>query len=183
MHQLTGGVDLRIAKGEKHPKIEGWLAAAEKAWPAPAAIYEKTSAVPAGFETLLYPLPNGEEATIESEKKDGIIEVRIERGGKTVRDIFVPSSHASENLTFEGRMAWMRFDEQGLLSVALVGGRRLVSEEAGLELILGRSANLCITRAESGRYRIYADLMNHPALQVEMNGAKSALGPGQTIVI
>jgi hypothetical protein len=183
MHQLPEGVDLRIAKGEKHPKIEGWLVVAGNAWPAPAAIYEKTSAVPAGFETLLYPLPNGEEATIESEKKDGILEVRIERAGRTVRDVFVPSSHASEDLAFEGRMAWMRFDEQGLLSVALIGGRRLVSEEAGLELILGRSANLCIARGESGGYRVYADLMNYPGLQVELNGAKRALDPGQTIVI
>ena len=142
MHQLTGGVDLRIAMGEKHPKIEGWLAAAEKAWPAPAAIFEQTTTVPAGFETLLYPLPNGEEVPIESEKKDGILEVRIERGGRTIRDVFVPNSHASEDLAFEGRMAWIRFDEQGLLSVAIIGGQRLYSKEAGLELILGRSANL-----------------------------------------
>ena len=76
-------------------------------------------------------------------------------------------------------MSWMRFDEQGLLSVALIGGRSLNMRVSGLDIVLNRPGNLCITREKSGGYRIYADLMNHPALQVELNQRKVELDPGQ----
>ncbi len=183
MEQLAEGVALRIAKGEREPKVEGWLAVAEDAWPAPAAIYEKTGPVPAGFETLLYPLPRGEQAAIDTERNGPVLSVRVARDGKTVRDVFLLASHSSEALSFSGHLAWIRCDEQGLQSLSIIGGTELRVREEGLHVTLERAGVLCITRAESGSLRVYSDLMNDPALRLEVNQREVQLDPGQWCLI
>ena len=179
IRQLSEGFDLRIARGEKTPRIEGWLAVAENAWPAPAAIYERRCSAPAHFETLFYPLPGGEEAVINTRRDGAKLTVQVERGGKAVRDVFLLSSHSCEELSFEGELAWLRFDEQGLQSVAMIGGRELRIEEAGLDVALVRAGVLCLTREESGKVRIFSDLSNDPALQIDVNQREVQLDPGE----
>jgi hypothetical protein len=179
--QLDGGVSLDIVKGQRWPRMEGWLAVGENAWPAPAAIYTRSAIVPTGFETLFYPLPEGEEAAIRTERRDPITDIHIERNQEVICDRLVLSSCSTEDLSFEGKLAWIRSSNHGLLSLAILEGRAAHLKEGALDIVLNRNATLWITGRESGAYRVYSDLMNYPELHVELNGTRYDLDPGRSI--
>jgi hypothetical protein len=183
IHQFDRESTLTLVKGQKTPRIEGWLAVAGDAWPAPAAIYEKRSPVPAGFETLFYPLPKGETAAIHTERDGAILKAVIKRSGQSFTDLFAVSSSSSSNLSFEGKLAWLRLDNRGVKSIAIIEGKRLSFREGSIDIELDRPANLCITREEGDAWRIYADLKNYPALKIRFNTSDIILDPGLSVTM
>ena len=178
--QLDEASSLEVVKGQKTPRIEGWLAVAEHAWPAPAAVYQKTAGLPTGFETLFYPLPEGESAVITAARTDAMIEIQIERYRGSVRDLIFLPSFTSDEIGFDGKLAWVRRDDRGLVSAAVIDGKSLRLGPEDLDLTSSRNATLCVNRAEDGRHEVYADLMNYPGIQAVLNGRKFALDPGNT---
>jgi hypothetical protein len=177
---FDGDADLEIVKGQKEPRIEGWLAVSVDAWPAPAAIYTKQARTPVGFETLLCPECEGLETSVDTEKSGSVLTARIARGDDTLVDTFLISGVDSYIASFKGRLGWVRSGDEGLISASLIDGLRLHLAEAGLDLQLDRPGTVCVARTPDGGWDVSADLMNHPGITGTLNGVGFQLAPGLT---
>jgi hypothetical protein len=183
VQSFDGDASLEIVKGQKHPRIEGWLAVSENAWPAPAAIYTKQVRAPAGFQTLLFPERDGEAVSVDAAKSGSVLTAHIRREELELTDTFLISSCSTDAVRFEGRLAWARSVGRDVMCASLIDGDRLGLAKMGLDLVLERRGTICVTRTSDGEWEIFADLMNLPGIAGTLNGIGFRLEPGLKVRI